>query len=96
MSEIKKIDLYSGCIVKLHKQLKEEDKVRSQLKAEKRGEKPNTSPIVAIDLSNVVSVQEDYRTGGTLLTDKKAAIAVIEPFDDVFEVWVYYKKSMQK
>ena len=95
MDEKKAIELYGGCIVKLHKQLKEEDKVRSKIKAERRGEKPNTSPIVAIDLSTVVSVQEDYRTGGTLLTDKKAAIAVIEPFEDVFEVWVEYKNSLR-
>ena len=90
------LTIYGGSIVVLHKQLKEEDRVKSQVRAERRGESPNMQPIVAIDLENVVSVQEDYRSGGTLLADRKAAIAVIEPFQDVFAAWVEYKEGKNR
>ena len=87
------IPIHGGSIILLHKQLKEEDRMKSEAWARRKGENANTEPLIAIDLQFIMSVQEDYRTGGTLVVDKKAAVSVLEPFDDVFNAWISYKDS---
>ena len=87
------IPIHGGSVILLHKQLKEEDRIKSETWARRKGETANTEPLIAIDLQFIMSVQEDYRTGGTLVVDKKAAVSVVEQFDDVFNAWISYKDS---
>ena len=63
------IRILGHSIVILHKVLKEEDKFRAMHKQEKYGEAANTEPAMAIDLTSVTCIQEDYKYGGTVIID---------------------------
>ena len=88
------IRILGHSIVILHKVLKEEDKFRAMHKQEKYGEVANTEPAMAIDLTSVTCIQEDYKYGGTVIIDKKTAVIVKEAFADVLDVWVEAQNRM--
>ncbi len=81
----------SGSIVVLHRNLKDEEKARIAYCRQGRG--INTEPLIAIDLSKVLSVQEDFKSGGTLIVDSKGSVQVIESFSEVLEVWLEVKSA---
>lgn len=89
------IRILGHSIVILHKVLKEEDKFRAMHKQEKYGEVANTEPSMAIDLTTVTCIQEDYKYGGTVIIDKKTAVIVKEKFADVLDVWVEVQNRME-
>ena len=89
------IPILGHSIVILHKVLKEEDVFRAMRKQEKYGEAVNTEPAMAIDLTSVTCIQEDYKYGGTVIIDKKTAVIVKEAFADVLDVWVEVQNRME-
>ena len=89
------IRILGHSIVLLHKVLKEEDKFRAMHKQEKYGEVANTEPAMAIALTTVTCIQEDYKYGGTVIIDKKTAVIVKEKFADVLDVWVEVQNRME-
>ena len=80
----------------LHKVLKEEDRLRAMHKQDRYGKPVNTVPCIAIDFSTVTSIQEDYKNNGTVIIDKKTAVVVKEPFEDVLDAWIEVQDRMQK
>lgn len=80
----------------LHKVLKEEDRLRAMHKQDRYGEPVNTVSCIAIDFSTVTSIQEDYKNNGTVIIDKKTAVVVKEPFEDVLDAWIEVQDRMQK
>lgn len=92
----KPIEILGVSIVMLHKVLKEEDWLRAMRKQNKYGEPANTEPCIAIDFTTVTSIQEDYKHNGTVIMDKKTAVIVKEPFEDVLDVWIEVQNRMQK
>ena len=90
------IEILGTSIVMLHKVLKEEDRLRAMHKQDRYGEPVNTVPCIAIDFSTVTSIQEDYKNNGTVIIDKKTAVVVKEPFEDVLDVWIEVQDRMQK
>lgn len=89
------IRILGRSIVILHKVLKEEDKFRAMRNQEKYGEAANVEPAMAIDLTTVTCIQEDYKYGGTVIIDKKTAVIVKEQFADVLDVWVEAQNRME-
>lgn len=89
------IRILGHSIVLLHKVLKEEDKFRAMRNQEKYGEAANVEPAMAIDLTTVTCIQEDYKYGGTVIIDKKTAVIVKEKFADVLDVWVEVQNRME-
>jgi len=94
--ERKPIEILGTSIVMLHKVLKEEDRLRAMHKQDRYGEPVNTVPCIAIDFSTVTSIQEDYKNNGTVIIDKKTAVVVKEPFEDVLDAWIEVQDRMQK
>ena len=94
--EQKPIEILGTSIVMLHKVLKEEDRLRAMHKQDRYGEPVNTVPCIAIDFSTVTSIQEDYKNNGTVIIDKKTAVVVKEPFEDVLDAWIEVQDRMQK
>ena len=94
--ERKPIEILGTSIVMLHKVLKEEDRLRAMHKQDRYGEPVNTVPCIAIDFSTVTSIQEDYKNNGTVIIDKKTAVVVKEPFEDVLDAWIEVQNRMQK
>ena len=94
--EQKPIEILGTSIVMLHKVLKEEDRLRAMHKQDRYGEPVNTVPCIAIAFSTVTSIQEDYKNNGTVIIDKKTAVMVKEPFEDVLDVWIEVQNRMQK
>ena len=90
------IKILGASIVMLHKVLKEEDWLKAMRKRDKYGEPVNTEPCIAIDFTTVTSIQEDYKHNGTVIMDKKTAVIVKEPFEDVLNVWIEVQNRMQK
>ena len=90
------IEILGTSIVMLHKVLKEEDWLKAMRKRDKYGEPVNTEPCIAIDFTTVTSIQEDYKHNGTIIMDKKTAVIVKEPFEDVLDVWIEVQNRMQK
>lgn len=88
------IRILGRSIAILHKVLKEEDKFRAMRNQEKYGEVANMEPAMAIDLTSVTCIQEDYKYGGTVIIDKKTAVIVKEQFADVLDVWVEAQNRM--
>ena len=82
------IEIYGDSFVKLHKVLKEDDRLKAEHQAERRGEAANTNPVIIIDFATVTSIQEDYSRGGTIVIDKKNAVIVTEPLADVLDAWI--------
>ena len=89
------LEILGRSIVLLHKVLKEEDKFKAKMKQSKYGEPANTEPAIAIDLTTVTCIQEDYKYGGTVIIDQRTAVVVKEQFDDVLEVWVEAQNRME-
>ncbi|MBQ2625891.1 MAG: hypothetical protein IJG18_12445 [Kiritimatiellae bacterium] len=89
------ISILGISIVMLHKVLKEEDRLRAMHKQNRYGEPMNTEPCIAIDFSTITSIQEDYKNNGTVIIDKKTAVMVKEPFEDVLDVWIEVQNRMQ-
>lgn len=85
------IDILSGSIVVLHRNLKMEDKAKIAYR--KHGDTSKTEPLIAIDLAKVFSVQEDFKGGGTLIVDEKGSVAVIESFADILDAWLEVRSS---
>ena len=94
--EQKPIEILGTSIVMLHKVLKEEDRLRAMHKQDRYGEPVNTVPCIAIDFTTVTSIQEDYKHNGTVIMDKKTAVIVKEPFEDVLDAWIKVQNKMQK
>ena len=90
------IEILGTSIVMLHKVLKEEDRLRAMHKQDRYGEPVNTVPCIAIDFTTVTSIQEDYKHNGTVIMDKKTAVIVKEPFEDVLDAWIEVQGRMQK
>ena len=90
------ISILGISIVMLHKVLKEEDRLRAMHKQDRYGEPVNTEPCIAIDFSTVTSIQEDYKNNGTVIIDKKTAVVVKEPFEDVLDAWIEVQDRMKK
>lgn len=82
------VEIYGDSFVKLHKVLKEDDRLKAEHQAERRGEEANTNPIIIIDFATVTSIQEDYSRGGTIVIDKKNAVIVTEPLSVVLDAWI--------
>lgn len=82
-------------IVVLHKVLKEEDMLKAMRKRETFGEPVSIDISIAIDFTSVTSIQEDYKNNGTVIIDKKTAVVVHEPFNEVLAVWVDVQERMQ-
>lgn len=90
------IEILGTSIVMLHKVLKEEDWLKAMRKRDKYGEPVNTEPCIAIDFTTVTSIQEDYKHNGTVIIDRKTAVVVKEPFEDVLDVWIEVQNRVQK
>lgn len=88
------IEIFADSLVKLHKVLKEEDRLRANHRAEKYGEEANINPTIIIDFASITSIQEDYRNNGTVVMDKKTAVVVIEPLSDVLDAWIEVKSNL--
>ena len=88
------IHIFGGSLVRLHKILKEEDIFRVQKRAYETGVVANTTPIVIIDFSQILCIQEDYKTHGTIVMDKKSAVNVVEPLDEVLQAWAEVKDNL--
>ena len=86
-----RLSIMGGSIVVLHRNLKDEEKAR--IAYSRQGKNVSTEPLIAIDLSKVLSVQEDFKSGGSLIVDVKGSVQVIEPFDEVLEVWLEVKSA---
>ena len=82
------IEIYGDSLVKLHKVLKEDDKLKVVNNAHKKGIEPNTRPVIIIDFANVTSIQEDCYREGTVIMDNKQAVIVYESVSDVLDVWL--------
>lgn len=92
---IGQVEILSGTLVKLHKILKEEDRLRANHRAEQYGEEANINPTIIIDFATITSIQEDYKNNGTVVMDKKTAVVVIEPLADVLEAWMDVKEYLE-
>ena len=88
------IEIFADSLVKLHKVLKEEDRLQANHRAEKYGEEANINPTIIIDFASITSIQEDYRNNGTVVMDKKTAVVVIEPLSDVLDAWIEVKSNL--
>lgn len=86
-----RLSIMSGSIVVLHRNLKDEEKAR--IAYSRQGKNVSTEPLIAIDLSKVLSVQEDFKSGGSLIVDVKGSVQVIEPFDEVLDAWLEVKSA---
>ena len=82
------IEIYGDSFVKLHKVLKEDDRLKAEHQAERRGEEANTNPVIIIDFASVTSIQEDYSRGGTIVIDHKNAVIVTEALASVLDAWI--------
>ena len=82
------IEIFGDSLVKLHKVLKEDDRLKAEHQAVRRGEEANTNPIIIIDFASVTSIQEDYSRGGTIIIDQKNAVIVTEHLSSVLDAWV--------
>lgn len=89
------IEIYGDSFVKLHKVLKEDDRLKAEHQAERRGEEANTNPIIIIDFATVTSIQEDYSRGGTIVIDKKNAVIVTEPLASVLDAWLEVNERLK-
>lgn len=94
-TDSKPIEILGQSIVVLHKVLKEEDLLKAMRKRDIHGEPVNMIPQIAIDFTTVTSIQEDYKHNGTVIMDKKTAVIVKEPFEDVLDVWIDVQNRMQ-
>ena len=90
------IEILGTSIVMLHKVLREEDWLKAMRKRDKYGEPVNTEPCIAIDFTTVTSIQEDYKHNGTVIIDRKTAVVVKEPFEDVLDAWIEVQNRVQK
>jgi hypothetical protein len=90
------IEIFGDSLVKLHKVLKEEDRLRASHKADKYGEEANLNPTIIIDFATITSIQEDYKNNGTVVMDKKTAVVVIEPLSDVLDAWMEVKDNLAR
>ena len=94
--EMGQIEIFAGSLVKLHKVLKEEDRLRASHRAEKYGEEANINPTIIIDFESITSIQEDYKNNGTVVMDKKTAVVVIEPLSEVLDAWMEVKDNLAR
>lgn len=90
------IEMLGTSIVMLHKVLKEEDWLKAMRKRDKYGEPVNTEPCIAIDFTTVTSIQEDCKHNRTVIMDKKTAVIVKEPFEDVLDVWIEVQSQLRQ
>ena len=86
--EFKPIKVLGGSIVVLGKTLSETDQCKVMMRRDARGESMREETPIAIDFTTVTSVQEDFKTGGTIILDRRTAVAVREPFVEVLNIWV--------
>ena len=86
--EFKPIKVLGGSIVVLRKTLSETDQCKVMMRRDARGESMREETPIAIDFTTVTSVQEDFKTGGTIILDRRTAVAVREPFVEVLNIWV--------
>lgn len=93
---IEQIEIVADSLVKLHKVLKEEDRLRASHKADKYGEAANLNPTIIIDFATITSIQEDYKNNGTVVMDKKTAVVVTEPLADVLDAWIEVKDNLAR
>lgn len=96
IQDIGPIEIFGGSLVKLHKVLKEEDRLRASHKADKYGEEANLNPTIIIDFASITSIQEDYKNNGTVVMDKKTAVVVTEPLSDVLDAWLEVKDNLSR
>lgn len=94
--DIGPIEIFGDSLVKLHKVLKEEDRLRASQKAGKYGEEANLNPTIIIDFASISSIQEDYKNNGTVVMDKKTAVVVTEPLSDVLDAWLEVKDNLAR
>ena len=86
--EFKPIRVLGRSIVVLRKTLSEADQCKAMMRRNARGESVREETPIAIDFTTVTSVQEDFKTGGTIILDRRTAVAVREPFAEVLNIWV--------
>lgn len=89
-----KPEMLSDSVILVHKWLRHDDFKSLIAKERKTGQRENFAPLVALDLSTIVSVQEDFKTHNAILVDRRAGLAVHESFDDVLPLWLAYRKRM--
>lgn len=89
------IMIFGDSFVKLHKVLKEDDRLKAEHQAERRGEVANTNPIIIIDFARVTSIQEDYSRGGSIVIDEKNAVIVTEPLPAVLDAWIEVNERLK-
>lgn len=95
-TEYGQIEVLGDSLVKLHKVLKKEDMLLAKDKAGEFGEEANLTPTIIIDFASITSIQEDYRRNGTVIIDKKTAVVVVEPLNDVLDAWLEVKENLSK
>ena len=95
-NEMGQVEVFSDSLVKLHKVLKEDDRLRASSRAERHGEEANLNPTIIIDFASITSIQEDYKNNGTVVMDKKTAVVVIEPLSEVLEAWMEVKENLAR
>lgn len=88
------IEIYGASLVKLHKVLKQDDRIKAEHEAERRGVEANTNPVIVIDFESVSSIQEDYNRGGTIIMDSKNAVIVSETLSEVLDAWIEVKDRL--
>ena len=88
------IEIFEGTLVRLHKKLKGDDWRKAKEVVEETGNQDVLNPPIVIDFATVTSIQQDYKDGGTVVMDAKTACIVIEPLDEVLDVWCEVKRNI--
>ena len=88
------IEVIEGSLVRLHKMLQGEDRLRAKERARDLGDQDICFPVIVIDFKYVTSIQVDYKQGGTVVMDAKTACIVKEPLEDVLDAWCEVKRNL--
>ena len=94
--ETEPIAVIEGSLVRLHKMLQGEDKLRAKEKAAQTNNPDVCFPTIVIDFKYVTSIQTDYKQGGTVVMDAKTACIVKEPLEDVLDAWCEVKRNLEQ
>jgi hypothetical protein len=90
------IEVFEGSLVRLHKMLQGDDKLRAKEKAAQTNNPDVCCPVIVIDFKYVTSIQMDYKQGGTVVMDAKTACIVKEPLEEVLDAWCEVKRNLEQ
>ena len=88
------IEVIDGSLVRLHKVLQGDDRLRAREKAAQLGDPDLCCPSIIIDFTHVTSIQVDYKHGGTVVMDAKTACIVKESLEDVLDAWCEVRRNL--